>query len=379
MPTDSHSSSNDAGDRPSSATDPAADVLVAEVVGPRFGRGRLSARQAETFVQRVAELSQAGLPLPGGLRAAAAETHSRRLRGAFLSLASTIDAGPPLEDALAAQQGSFPGHVRGLVIAAVQSGKLPEVLTELIDHHRRLADLWRAVLAAAAYPVILLVLTVVIFSLVNGLAVAPLAELFTSFDIEMPHNTAVLIWLGSVRISTLVWIVAGGKLAEFVLRLALGAARWRRLVYRIPLIGPIWRWSGASEWARIMSILVRHEVALPDALHLAATAVRDANLGQASLVLSQRVERGQSLEHAIASGVDLPASAIPFLAWGERQGSLSEAFETIAEGFEMRARLRANLLRRVVPPLIFLLVGVAVLTMLSALFAPMLQLLNSFT
>ncbi len=380
MTADSSPPPNDDAPRP--AADAPIDALLVETqdaMQEAFFTHRLTATQAEELVLKVAELSQAGLPLAAGLYAAAEEMGGGRLQRAFVALAAAIEKGVTLEDILTAKENNFPQHVRGLVLAAVHSGALAEVLLQLIDHQRRIRDQWRAVAAAAAYPMVLILVAVTVFALVNSIAVTPLIELYDEFLFKMPPPNNFMLWLGHLQ-----WRFVGlaglGVLAALVAaRWLLGAARWRRAVCQIPLVGPLWHWMGVSEWARLMSILLRHQLPLPRALQIASHAVRDANMAHVSSVLAQRVEQGQTLQQSMLAGVDVPAAARPFLAWGEKQTQLDQAFETVSEAFEMRTRLRAGLLRRIMPPIVFLMVGLAALFLLTGLLVPIIRLIENLS
>ena len=73
------------------------------------------------------------------------------------------------------------------------------------------------------------------------------------------------------------------------------------LAYRVshvPLFGEARRSAALSEFCRLLSMLVKYEVGLPEAVRLAAGSVRDADLREACFDLATRIQAGESLTDA---------------------------------------------------------------------------------
>ena len=165
----------------------------------------------------------------------------------------------------------------------------------------------------------------------------------------------------------------------FIAETVFEVARWRRVLATVPLIGALWHWSGVAELARLLAILLEQDVPLPEALQLASTGVRDANLRELSGQLAQSVQQGRSLTELLATTHRLPASLGPLLGWGERSGQLAEALRVAGDMFEGRVRLRAELLRSILPFVVFVGIAMVALFSLVALYAPMLSLLQGLS
>ncbi len=129
-----------------------------QVASRRSGSGTspLSERDVAELLDQLLALTRAGLPLPAGLRAASAELESFPLRRAFDRLANQLDAGIGLDSALVAEAGQFPAHLRGLVLAGARTGRLADVLGEVIQASNLGRELRGKVWATLAYPALIL-------------------------------------------------------------------------------------------------------------------------------------------------------------------------------------------------------------------------------
>lgn len=339
----------------------------------------LKTHEAEALLEHVADVTSSGLPLAAGLRAAAAESSSRRLNAELCQLAAELERGRSLDEVLLHRKGRLSGCLGGLVRAGVRSGKLGIVLVELVDQQRRMRELTRTLRSALAYPTLLLTLALVIGLFLDLVFVGPMLAMFRSFKLSLPYMTEIAGWIHDCGVAWL-FLASLATIGGVVLFrwLAFGA-RWRRVLATVPLLGALWHWSGVTEWTRLMAVLLEQDLPLPEALQLAAAGVHDANLRQLSGQLAQGVQHGRSLIELLTATHRLPASLGPLLGWGERSGQLAEAFRVASDMFEGRVRLRAELLRSILPFVVFVGIGLFALFSVVALYAPMLFLIQGLS
>ena len=155
---------------------------------------KLSAAEATELAARVAELTKAGLPLGAGLRALAGELSSRRLAEVVCHLADRLDAGDDLAAAIDAIGGRLPPHLRGLVLAGLRSGRLPEVLEEYVDLELRRADLHRCLWASLIYPLLLMAALTALAVLATLFIMPKFVAMFRDFNVQLPFMTRWFIY-----------------------------------------------------------------------------------------------------------------------------------------------------------------------------------------
>lgn len=205
--------------------------------------GKLSAEEATEFAARVAELTKAGLPLGAGLRALAEELPGRRLPRMLRDVARRLDAGDDLLKALESQGAALPAHLRGLMLAGMRSGRLPEVLEEYVDLQHGQAELRRRVGAALAYPFILLLFMTALTAFAGLYLVDEFAKIFRDFGTQLPVLTQFIVHEARPIMWFFVSLVGLSIAIPFVLWTAPAAARPWPVVYHLPMVGPLLRWS----------------------------------------------------------------------------------------------------------------------------------------
>jgi general secretion pathway protein F len=338
----------------------------------------LPSRAADSLAQSIADVTAAGLPLAAGLRAAAAESDARRTAAALHRIADELDRGRSLEQVLADPSSRIPGYLNGLLRATLRTGDFGTAFLELIDHQERLREMRRAVWTALVYPAVLLLLSLALAAFVNHVLAGPLLDVLdgwfrdVGFRLPAMAHMAMLVagWFHRTGIWYLYRALVVLVIVVPVLRWAAGPARWARGLATLPLFGVLWHWSGVAEWTRLVGVLVAHDIPLPEALGLAAAGVRDANLGQVSGLLARGVEQGRALSELLETTGRTPALLAPLVRWGEDTGRLAEALFTASDMYAGRVELRADMLRAILPPLIVIFVGIAVVAVLWLLILP---------
>lgn len=337
----------------------------------------LPAAHAEAVIERAAQLAAAGMPLPSGLRAAAQEADSASVARGLRRLAAELDRGRAWDDILAAS--SISPDLAGLIRAAQRTGDLGAVLAEWMENRRAARMQWRSIQAALAYPLLTLALTAAVFMLFAFFVVRPFEEMVREFELTLPFNAAALFYVSRVGPQLLVIVVGLSLVALVMLRLVAGRAGWSWLISCLPLVGPAWHWTGVAEMLRGLGLLLEHRVPLPESLRLTAGGITDAHVGSVCRQLAERVEGGAPLWSGIVDSRSLPLSIVPLVHWGEEHDSLPEACRSAAEMLEGRLRLRHGLLIQVLPPFVFVIVGVLVGSLMAMFLSTMVLLIQGLS
>ncbi len=323
----------------------------------------LTAATAEALALRVAQLSQTGAPLAAGLRAAAAETDSWRLASALRCVAGEVERGRPLDETIAAATRHLPTHLSGLIRAAQRTGQLGSVLAEWLENRRSAREHWRRVVAALTYPAITLLLAIAIYILFATCIIDPIATMINEFALSYPVNLRVIRWMASTGLVLFGMAAGATAIVLVLLRLVGGRAAWSWMMTQLPLVGSTWHWTGVAEMLRSLALLVEHQIPLPEALRLAGGGIGDAYVGSLCRELAGRVEQGTPLFMALVHQRSLPLSIVPLVRWGEEHAVLPEGLRSAAEMLEGRLRIRSTLIVQIIPPLIFIVVGIMVLSL----------------
>jgi len=273
----------------------------------------------------------------------------------------------------------LPTYMSGLILAASRTGRLGEALFELVEQQQAMRSVRYSTRSGFSYVLFVLIFALAVLTFIGYYVTGVIGNLLQDFDLRLPLVTQLLFWWRDYGALLAGCAVLAIGLLAVMYRVIAGRARWERLLITVPLFGAMWQSTAVADWSGLLSVLLRHEIPLPDALRMAGHGIHNAHVGSVSLRLADGVARGRQLSQLMFSQRAIPSSLIPLVEWGEQSGALSESFRVGREMYGKRAVMRAALIQAVIPPLAMVSIGCVVLFVVFGLYAPMLNLISALS
>lgn len=357
-------------------------LSIQEVIRPTTQRHdhrtRVRVNDFTLLTRQFATLIRSGLAIEEALRALSEQTDKAHLKSMLLTVRARILEGHSLAEGLSHFPGVFSELYRSTVAAGEHSGHLDIVLERLADYTESRQHLRQKTLLALFYPILL---TSVAFLVVIGLltyVVPQVIQVFNSLHQELPWLTRALIALSD-------FLQAWGGIILFFLIVALIGLRYilrseqaicfvHRWLLRIPLLGRIERGTHVARFTRTLSILTASGVPLLEALHITAQVVSNCLIRKAIQEATNKVREGSSLHQALKPSHLFPPMTIYLIASGETGGRLEEMLERASVMQERELETLLSILLSLFEPLLILLMGGIVLTIVLAILMPIFEL-----
>lgn len=354
---------------------------VSDAVEVEEWNSNLSDRDVVEFARQVAALNQAGLPLPGALRALSEELERGPLKRVLSGVSDRLEAGQSLAEAVDAHSESFPPHLRGLVLAGLKGGRLGEVLEQFTRYYHVGSELKRRLWLSLAYPLLLIGVDIVLFFFVARVIVNDFKRIFADFGVALPEVTKAVIQVADALSRIGIWVpicLLLGIVFLVLVEVTRGPrAQTRRLVDYIPVIGPLWRWIALVEFSHLLGLLLESEVPLPMALQLTGDGMSRGDYVSACQAMRRDVESGRSLADAIEQRPQFPAGLPRILRWAEGHETLPGALHMAGDLYESRARAQATFAGVAFSVMAFVLVIWGLGIMVVALFSPLFRIIGA--
>jgi type II secretory pathway component PulF len=339
---------------------------------------RLSLAECQSFCNEMHVLIAAGMEVVDGLsvllQTLPKRSHIYRL---CQSARNSIRLGQSFSEALRLSGYLFPADFIALIKVGEDTAAIDKTLRALSDAYREKLEFEKVLVGALAYPIFLLVIACFVV-LVLVLFVAPnLASLFESLDRPVPSIIGAMLWLISFareNVILLAMAAAVGMAAMFAAtRIAVLRDGFQHLLYRSPILGEGLRWSSTQRLAATLQLHLARQSPMEAALSSAITASGLPGNAWLSEQSKMAIRQGKGLSQVIGSIPLIPKKAARVIAVGEAGGRLSEVLEiVIAEsrmGFERRMALFSSLLS----PLLIVVVGTLVGTMIFGVFSALMS------
>ena len=332
--------------------------------------------------EQLAMTVEAGIPLVEAVEYLAEEQTAAMRR--YLRLCWTrLRGGESFAAALPLDQRPWHRAIGGVLQAGESSGQLATSLKLLGEAIGRDRQQKRQLTEALAYPCLLLTTLLVVVWILCSFAMPRYYQIFIDLGKAPPWTMQTIFWLGQL-IAVAVPVLG---VALLVLLLFHGYARrhpsgrWvspAGLLTRIPGLGGVILEGEYGKLAFMLGMMQRSGVPVADALTHAQAMTMVPSLKADMEQAAARVQAGESLAEAVASGGHLPPLFLRCVRMGEVSGTLAEQMDNLNRFYFRQAEHRSKLFFALLQPLMILLVGGVVAAFVVAVFLPVIDLLGSF-
>jgi type IV pilus assembly protein PilC len=340
---------------------------------PGISKGKISTNQFLLFNQQFVTLIRAGLPILRALDLLADRSSQPRLKELLNEVRERIRGGASLSEAFRAQ-GMFPEVYTSSLLAGERSGNLDSVLEQYVAYQKVTSGVRRRLLNALVYPTLLIIVAGLVLSYVTLEVIPKFSQLYKEMNVDLPPITVAVVTVAeNLRASIFVFLVLVGAavVGMFLFTRSEGGAQAiDRARMRIPLIGEVVLKFRLAQFCRTLSTLLGGGIPLVPSLEVASGAMVSPVLRHTVAVAANRVSEGQSLHAALSLTDVFPELVTEMIEVGENTGALPQMLESVAEFYEEELNSRLAMLLTLVEPLLLLVMGGLVLTILVALYLP---------
>jgi type IV pilus assembly protein PilC len=336
-----------------------------------MGKERIS------FIQNMATMLNAGLPLTDALKTLTLETRNKPMRKLLARVIDAVENGSPLWRAMEAQN-FFSLHALALVRIGEEAGSLAENMGYLAEQDEKDNALRSKVKMAMIYPTIVMV---IMFIIVVGLGMFVLPNLvgvLFSLNVKLPLITRIVIWCsdafvayGAVGVpSFIATFITIGILSKYT-RLKVVT---QFVMFKIPGIGRLAREATIARFGVILGGLLKAGVPVIEALESLVQVTPIASYKKLYAQILAHVTIGDSFQKSFASikGSEklLPPSVQQLVITGEKSGSLADIMLKVADIYDKKATGTAEKLPIILEPMLLLFIGGLVGSIAFAIIVP---------
>jgi type IV pilus assembly protein PilC len=372
------------GFRVFSVVPPRASGIAAFTRGGKAGsHARLKPGDFLLFNQQLAAIIRAGIPILQAVSMLRRRSASGRLRAVLGDVEEKIRGGMALSEAFAAQGPLFPRIYTASILAGERSGALDDVLSRYVTYMRRGVEIRRKIRGALAYPLFLLVASFGMVAFLTIYVVPRMTTLFEGFNKKLPSITIFVLGLSGFVTDNFYWLVPSVIVGTIALviwaRTPGGQLSIDRLLLRLPIVSALLKQLSVAQVTRSLATLLAGGITLVESWEIASEAITNKELRARSANISPMIREGRSFTESLEKAGWMPELALDMIGVGERSGSMREMLEEVAIFYDAESEVRLEQLTTVLEPAILLVMGGIVITILLAIYLPIIQSISNVT
>ena len=344
-------------------------------------RGRVKMSEFLIFNQELIALLKAGLPVVRSFEILLERQKSPVLRRVLTDVRERVNSGSSISEAFAEEGDLFPRLYWTSLKAGEKSGEIEAVLRRYLKYQKTVIALTRKVVSTLVYPVILIVLSGVLITILMTFVIPRFTEFFADFDAELPLLTVVVLGIATfLRHNFLILagaLGAGGFLLYRWVQTPSGRVWLDAFMLKLPIVGGIFRRFAITQFTRSLGTLLGGGTPLVPALENAADAIGNRSVSQKVASVVPKVREGRELWKALEATGIFTDLTIEMIKVGESSGALEEMLAAVSEFYDEEIDLLLARVISFVEPAILVLMGGVIVTILLSVYLPMFRLMSA--
>lgn len=343
-------------------------------------RKRISHASIAGMTRELSVLVEARIPLEQGLDAMAANERNPTLARLIRDVASRIESGERVSDAIGHHVGVLGEVYVATMRAAEATGQLAEVTDHLADMLESEAAMRQQLKRAATYPIIVLSIVGLALGVILGFVVPRFAKTYSAAGVDLPLATRLVQSVGA-SVNTWWWLYLGLIIGVIVVvrqmwSIPSGRLKIEGVLARVPYVSRLLSATSTARFCRVLTISSGAGIGLTDAMEVSAGASGSHRVKEEALRLTGRLRGGSSLAEVMADCVTLPPFARRLLAASKETKEVSRSSAIIARHFERESKHLSASLSSVIEPLMTIALAFIVLIVALSVFLPMWKLIG---
>jgi type IV pilus assembly protein PilC len=339
---------------------------------------RVSKNDIIYVTTQLAIMVDTGITLSVALNGIVEQESNPSLRKILTELKTSVEGGEDFSAALARYPKLFDRTYVALVKASEATGTLGSMLDRIADYMRKEVETRGRVLAAMAYPMVMMVLAFGVTIFLLTYILPKFTPLFKSKGMDLPAPTWLMMTVSDALLSYWYLWLAGfvSVVAGFLFgRRTQPGRRFLDLVkINLPILGPMFRKIILSRSIRTLGTMLHSGVPIMDAIRLAGEVSGNVYYEELWQQVLDEVAAGKRICEVLSGNPLFPKVLVQMIASGEETGKLDKVLQRVSSYYDREVETSIKATTSLIEPIMIAVMGVVVGTIGLALLLPIFSL-----
>ncbi|WP_079479521.1 type II secretion system F family protein [Halobacillus salinus] len=346
-------------------------ILYKEI---QFGRP-VKNRDFVIYLRQFSTLIDAGISIIQATYILQDQTDSRSLKHTLADVADDLEAGRSFSEAAAKHRKVFPLMFINMMRAGEVGGNLDEILDRMATYYEKQYELRQKIMSALSYPIVvgMIAFSIVIFML--SFVVPRFADMFRSFDSEIPPFTNFILGLGAF-FGAFWWLFVFIPVLLFALyKYGLNNQTFAYYVdytkMRVPYFGKLVQKAALARMTRTLSSLFNSSVPVLESVQITERVVENKVIERQLQQAREALESGESMAKPMMDHWAFPSLVTQMISVGEKTGALDQMLNKAADFYEKDIDHATDRIKTLIEPVMIVILALIVGSIVLAIAVPM--------
>ncbi len=332
------------------------------------------------FLSQLYNLLNSGLILLDCFKIIIDQTSNKYLQKYLIKILQDLRNGSTLYRAMARQKRAFPKLMVEMIRVGEVIGKLKEVVKDLHIYYEKQNTTTSEIKSALMYPIFLLIATFAVTTFLMITVVPQFQETFADMGKDLPAITRfVLAFSGffeknmlMLLFTTLLFTIIG----VLYNRNKKGKMFYSKFTLRVPVFGEINRKGNLIKVARTYATLLNNSVNAIEGLEITKNIITNQVYIEIIDKALLNVQNGVAISRAFSKHWAVDPVFSSMMAIGEETATLGEMLNSIANYYDNEMDISIEKLKKLMEPLMILILATIVGTIVLAIMIPLLSMMD---
>ncbi len=359
------------------------------VVAPkrRGAGGKVKIKVVTQFARQMSTLQDAGLAILRSLRILEEQAKKGNFKRIVGYVADDIEGGATLSEAMSKFPKCFNRLFVNMVAAGEVGGVLDVILSRVADFMEKSERLKAKIKGAMIYPLVVLIVAFVIVLALMYFIIPTFAEVLSDMSdgkAGLPALTQFLLdiseWLkgrkGANILIVLLFPVAVFAVIKLVKQFRAGRHALDWLALHLPMIRRLVYTTTVARWTRTLATLISAGVPILEALNITRETSENEVYSRMLGRVQQAIRQGDTFANPLRQSKTVDTIVVNMVDVGEETGDLDKMLMKVADNFDEEADVLVGALMSMIEPLMIVVLGGIVGTIVLAMFLPMVKMIE---
>lgn len=314
------------------------------------------------FAKHLSIMIRSGMSILDSLWLLKKQAKTKSFKKILDQIIVNIDNGQFLSASMEKYKTIFGEFFISIIRIGEASGTLADNLNYLHEQLRKNYELRRKVKAAMIYPVIILIATLGIGSILIFYVFPKIMPIFKSLKVELPISTRILIAAVNFLNNYGLWVIVGLIIFIILIFILIRIKSVRflchRLILTLPIFGRVSENVNMTAFARTLASLLKSGIKIVDAILITADTMPNLVYQRELKNIAERIKSGETISrYLVEKKKFFPPVFAQMVEVGESTGRLDENFIYLADFYEAEVDEVFKNLSGILEPIMLLVMG----------------------
>jgi type IV pilus assembly protein PilC len=343
---------------------------------------KVGLKELTIFSRQFALLINAGLTLSEAVDTIEEQTQNSSFREILHRVKLDIQGGETLTRSMQKHPRAFSNFYVSMVHSGEIGGALDSILERVAVFFEKELELKNKIKSAMVYPGVVASFACIISLFMLLYIVPQFAAFYSDFsggEAQLPALTRKMIEISDWLLRYWYWLLTIP--VAILLFIKFRNSRWGHMlldpiVLRIPIFGPLARKVAITRFTRTFGTLTQSGVPILEALEVSKNTASNDVIKRAIMYTRDRIREGETIHGPMKRTKVFPPIVTNLISVGEEAGNLEEILYKLSDYYDDEIDATIRSLASLIEPMMIVVIGAVVGTIVISLYLPIFNLVN---